>query len=136
MAQNPEFARRLAALIAASDPDGPGPKPPRIQMGSLVRSHAEQVRQAEKAKAKHGANWRKWAAVPGTSRHGDYGEGAFANDLKGDLALAAKLAPQFGLVFPMRHEPWHIGNTSPNCGASLAARARSPFRSLAKAPSP
>ena len=106
--QNPEFARRLAALIAASDPDGPGPKPPRIQMGSLVRSHAEQVRQAEKAKAKHGANWRKSAAEPGSSRHGDYGDGAHANDLKGDLALAARLAPQFGLTFPMRHEPWHI----------------------------
>jgi len=129
--QNAEFARRLAALIAASDPDGPGPRPPAIQMGPAVRSHAEQVRLAGEAQRKYGANWRKWAAAPGTSRHGDYGDGSFANDLRGDLKLAARLAPQFGLNFPMAHEPWHVELARGTAGA----RAQ-PSAPAAPAPEP
>lgn len=136
MAQNPEFARRLAALIAASDPDGPGPRPPRIQMGSLSRSYAEQVAIARKAQAKHGANWTKWAAKPGTSKHGDYGTGSVANDLKGDLALAKRLAPQFGLHFPMGHEPWHIELAGQVATARNASTAPATTRSAVAAPRP
>jgi hypothetical protein len=43
-------------------------------------------------------------AIPGTSRH----EAGLAVDLGGDLALAAKLAPQVGLKAAVRGEPWHF----------------------------
>lgn len=43
-------------------------------------------------------------AKPGTSRH----ESGLAVDLGGDLALAARLAPQVGLKATVKGEPWHF----------------------------
>lgn len=43
-------------------------------------------------------------ARPGESQH----EKGLAADLAGDLALAARLAPQLGLATPVRGEPWHF----------------------------
>jgi hypothetical protein len=36
------------------------------------------------------------------------GPGALAADIRGDLHLAHKLAPHFGLVFPSQSQPWHM----------------------------
>lgn len=43
-------------------------------------------------------------AIPGTSKH----EEGLAVDLGGDLGLAARLAPQVGLVASVDGEPWHF----------------------------
>lgn len=95
---NPEFVRRLQALIAAT-----GGKV-RVQGGAWgYRTNAEQ---AALYRQKPGL-----AAPPGRSNH----ERGTAADLSGDLALAHRLAGQFGLRFPMltrapgkKFEPWHI----------------------------
>ena len=94
----PEFARRLDALIAASGG--------RIRINSGYRSEAEQAALYQEALAKYGSPQAagKWVAPPGKSNHGR----GIAADLGGDMNLAHQLAPQFGLVFPMGHEPWHI----------------------------
>lgn len=94
---NADFVRRLKALIAASGG--------RIKVQGNAwgyRSTAEQARlYAQKPHL---------AAKPGHSLH----EKGLAADLSGDLALAHRLAPQFGLRFPMlnprgsKYEPWHV----------------------------
>lgn len=75
----------------------------------LVSGHRDHDRQAAlwaAALKKYGSEKeaRKWVAPPGHSNH----ESGFAGDLRGDLALAHRLAPKYGLYFPMAHEPWHI----------------------------
>lgn len=92
------FGSALDQMIAAS-----GGK---IWVVSGFRSVERQAQLFANAKRKYGseAAARKWVAPPGKSNH-NKGEAA---DLGGDLALAHRLAPQFGLVFPMSHEPWHI----------------------------
>ena len=93
-----DFRRRLEALVAAS-----GGK---VTIRSGYRSVEEQQRLWDNAVKKYGSPEaaRKWVAPPGKSNHNK----GFAVDLGGDLRLAAQLAPQFGLYFPMKHEPWHI----------------------------
>ncbi len=94
----PTFAQKLQAMIAAS-----GGK---ITIRSGFRSVGEQQSLWDAALKKYGSASaaRKWVAPPGSSNHN---KGA-AVDLGGDLALAHKLAPRFGLNFPMGHEPWHV----------------------------
>lgn len=95
---NPEFVRRLQALIKAAG------GAVTVQGGKWgYRSNAEQ---AALYKAKPGL-----AAPPGRSNH----ERGTAGDLSGNLALAHRLAAQFGLRFPMltrapgrKYEPWHV----------------------------
>jgi hypothetical protein len=36
------------------------------------------------------------------------GDGAVASDLRGDLAMAHKLAARYGLAFPLGNEAWHV----------------------------
>lgn len=79
---------RLSAMIAASGG--------RIRIGNGRRTNAEQT--------KLYAQKPGLAAPPGQSNH----EFGLAADLEGDLALAHRLAPAYGLFFPMSHEPWHI----------------------------
>lgn len=95
---DPEFDRKIRALIAAS-----GGK---VTIRSGYRSVAEQQRLWSAAVKKYGseAAARKWVAPPGKSNHNR----GVAVDLGGDLSLAHRLAPQFGLTFPMGHEPWHV----------------------------
>lgn len=78
----------------------------RVKITSGKRSTQRQSQLWAQALKKYGspAAARKWVAPPGRSKH-DRGE---AYDLGGDIALAAKLAPQFGLHRPMSHEPWHF----------------------------
>ncbi|MCW2956591.1 MAG: Lytic transglycosylase catalytic [Thermoleophilia bacterium] len=70
------------------------------------RSYEDSLRIWKKAKKQRGG-WqkaKKWAAPPGCSNH----VRGYAADLDGSLALAKRLAPKYGLVFPMPHEPWHV----------------------------
>lgn len=103
-----DFRVRLQQLIAASNG--------RIRLGNGLRTREQQARlYAEKPDL---------AAPPGRSNH----EKGLAGDLEGDLALAARLAPQFGLYLPMgtkrpgkKYEPWHVEpirgeKLSPNAG--------------------
>lgn len=78
----------------------------KIKLVSGKRSTQRQTQLWEQALRKYGSpeRARKWVAPPGRSRH----ESGLASDLGGDLALAAKLAGQFGLYRPMAHEPWHF----------------------------
>lgn len=83
---NADFATRLRALQQVC---------PNVDVGSGFRTREEQARlYAEKPNL---------AAPPGKSNH----EGGLAADLTGDLACVRANAPQFGLVQPMAHEPWH-----------------------------
>jgi hypothetical protein len=108
---DPQFAASIAALIQASGGT--------IWINSGFRSHERQQQLWDEALAKYGdpEEADNWVARPGGSRH----EFGMAVDLGGDTDLAHQLAPQFGLVFPMDHEPWHIepygarsGKTSPH----------------------
>lgn len=103
---NPQFAGSLAALFSAA--------PPEIQSGMRIasgfRSPERQAQLWQQALAKYGneAAARKWVAPPGRSLH----NAGNAVDLKyvnpAARAWAHANAKQFGLHFPMKHEPWHI----------------------------
>jgi hypothetical protein len=104
----PDFANAVQQLINASGG--------RVWINSGYRSEEEQNRLWQKALRQYGSPEaaRKWVAPPGKSNHGK----GIAVDLGGDLALAARLAPRFGLHRPMSWEPWHFEPTN--------ARGRSP----------
>lgn len=95
---DPVFAAKIDALVKA----GGG----RIKIVSGYRSVERQSKLWNAAVAKYGSAKaaRRWVAPPGKSNH-NKGKAA---DLGGDLALAAKLAPRFGLHFPMAWEKWHV----------------------------
>lgn len=94
---DPDFEGRLNALIAASDGA--------VWIESGDRDTETQTRLWNEAVAKYGPEEaRNWVAPPGHSNH----EKGIAVDLGGDLELAARLAPQFGLYRPMSWEPWHF----------------------------
>lgn len=78
----------------------------KVKIVSGKRSTQRQAQLYAAALKKYGspAAARKWVAPPGRSKH----EHGLAFDLGGDIALAARLAPQFGLHRPMKHEPWHF----------------------------
>jgi hypothetical protein len=109
---NAEFAKRFSALQAAVQAQGGT-----LTIYSGGRDAAQQAQLWQDALRKYGdpAIARKWVAPPGKSNHDTHagvqhglGEGALASDLRGDLALAHKLAPKFGMVFPLSNEAWHI----------------------------
>lgn len=109
---NQELARRFAALQAEIRRRGGN-----LVITSGARDAREQAILWNKALQKYGdpAIARKWVAPPGKSNHDPtsgtrygLGPGAVASDVKGDLQLAHELAPQFGLVFPLSNEAWHI----------------------------
>jgi hypothetical protein len=109
------FASRLTALIAASGGQ--------ISIGSGYRSVERQAQLFANAVKKYGSESaaRRWVAPPGKSNHGR----GVAADLKFNTpqarALAHKLAPQFGLIFPMDYEPWHIEPVGARDGAAPEA---------------
>lgn len=113
---SPVFSAQLQALINAS-----GGK---LYLESGYRSVEEQQRLWDAAVQKYGSAdaARKWVAPPGHSNHN---KGA-AGDLGGDLELAHQLAPQFGLVFPMDYEPWHVELSSQRDHASQDAYSQAP----------
>ena len=96
-----------------------------IRMNSGYRSPEHQARLWKNALAEHGspAAARKWVAPPGRSYH-NRGQ---AMDLR-YLDPAAREwvhanAKQYGLYFPMAHEPWHIEPIGTRSGGGSAATA-------------
>jgi hypothetical protein len=94
----PDFQARLNAMIGASNG--------KITITSGYRSYDKQKAMFEQAVKDHGseAAAQRYVAKPGESNHNK----GIAADLGGDIELAHKLAPQFGLHFPMDWEPWHV----------------------------
>jgi hypothetical protein len=100
---NPGFAGALQQLINASGG--------RLWINSGYRSDARQVQLWNDALAKYGSEQAasNWVAKPESlGGKGSNHTRGLAADLGGDLALAHQLAPQFGLVFPLYNEAWHI----------------------------
>jgi hypothetical protein len=95
------FRTRLGALIRDVERSGG-----KLRVEEGWRSYEDSLRIWNRTKRQRGGwyNAKKWAAPPGCSNH----VRGLAADLKGDLRLAARLAPRHGLVFPMAHEPWHV----------------------------
>lgn len=109
---NAEFLRRFKQLQAAVAKSGGS-----LTIYSGARDPAHQAKLYQAALVKYGSEQeaRRWVAPPGKSNHDPsaglkhgFGAGAIASDLRGDLAMAHKLAPQFGLHFPLSNEAWHI----------------------------
>lgn len=92
------FAASLQQLIRASGG--------RVWINSGYRSVERQTQLWNAAVKKYGSPEaaRHWVAPPGSSNHNH----GVAADLGGDMKVAHQLAAQFGLVFPMSWEPWHI----------------------------
>lgn len=109
---NAEFARRFKLLQAAVQQAGGELY---IYSGGRDAEHQAQLYQAALRKYGSESEARKWVAPPGKSNHDTHaglkyglGDGAVASDLRGDLAMAHKLAAKYGLVFPLANEAWHI----------------------------
>lgn len=103
---SPGFQSSLQSMFAAAPPE----VQQYLRITSGYRSPEVQQRLWDEALAKYGSPEaaRKWVAPPGSSQH-NHGSAA---DLK-YLAPEAQEwvhqnASQFGLYFPMGHEPWHI----------------------------
>jgi hypothetical protein len=101
----PGFKERVDQLVAAS-----GGK---VSITSGFRTRAQQI-QARKDNGcpdiykSPSKDCRIPTAIPGTSQH----EKGLAVDFGGDLNLAARLAPQFGLHRTVAGEPWHFESTT------------------------
>jgi hypothetical protein len=110
-----QFASALGNLIRASGGV--------IGIKSGYRSVERQAQLFAAAVKKYGSpeKARRYVAPPGKSNHNR----GVAADLEFKTpearALAHKLAPQFGLVFPMDYEPWHIEPVGARDGADPAA---------------
>lgn len=95
------FRTRLGALIRDVERHGG-----KLRVEEGWRSYEDSLLIWKRAKRERGG-WERaktWAAPPGCSNH----VRGLAADLKGSLPLAHRLAARHGLVFPMRHEPWHV----------------------------
>lgn len=103
---NPGLRDAFTAMLAAA--------PPEIASGfgiqSGFRSPERQSQLYQAALQKYGSEQaaRKWVAPPGRSQHNH----GMAMDLSYASDAARKWAHEnavnFGLAFPMAHEPWHI----------------------------
>lgn len=95
---DPGFAQSIQQLLKAS-----GGK---LSVASGYRTPQRQASLFADAVKKYGSEEkaRHWVAPPGRSNHNK----GLAVDLSGDLDLAHRLAPQFGLHFPMSYERWHV----------------------------
>lgn len=93
----PQFQARIAALLQAAGG--------RVRVISGHRTPEQQQQLWNTAAKMYGPTAAdRWVAQPGHSNH----EKGIAVDFQGDLALAHRLAPQFGLVAPMQWEDWHF----------------------------
>ena len=112
---NPQFSRALQTMIEAAPPE----IREHLRIGSGYRDPEHQKRLFDEAVRKYGSEGaaRKWVAPPGRSQHG-HGQAV-------DLSYGSPEARQwaqanagnYGLRFPMAHEPWHIeaaGARDPN----------------------
>lgn len=98
----PNFAKRLRRLQAAVRARGGTLD---VVPGNGFRSVQLQGRMWEEAKRKHGGwkNAKNFVAPKFCSSH-SRGEAA---DLRGDLELAHRLGPKYGVHFRIPNEPWH-----------------------------
>ena len=100
------FAQSMAAMVEAM--------PDEIRKGFFISSAYRTVEEQADIFAKHVVKYgteeraRKWAAPAGKSfhNHGKAMDLRFANTSVRDWVH--QNAAQFGLHFPMKHEPWHI----------------------------
>ena len=116
------FNNSLAAMFAAAPPEIQS----QLRIMSAYRSPERQAQLWEEALAKYGSPEaaRKWVAPPGNSKH-NHGQ---AVDLRflGDEAKnwVHANAAQYGLHFPMSHEPWHIEPIGSRGGSQSGGNAR------------
>lgn len=101
----PRFARSVRMLIRDVESRGGNLN---VVPGNGFRSIKEQTRLWKEAKRKYGAaGARRWVSPPFCSSHGL----GTAVDLRGDLALAHRLGPKYGIHFKIPNEPWHGSRT-------------------------
>lgn len=116
---DPRLQQALTALYAAA--------PPEIQQALRIQSGYRSVeRQAQlwhEALVKYGSPEaaRRWVAPPGNSQH-NHGRAAdlsYANDAVREWVHSN--AANYGLSFPMGHEPWHIELSDARSGGHPAS---------------
>lgn len=123
------FAGSLAALFREA------PESVRAGLGinSAFRSPERQAQLFEQALAKYGSPEaaRKWVAPPGRSQHnhGSAVDLAFGNDVA--RRWVHDNAAQYGLTFPMGHEPWHIEPAGARQRGPTVEKAAAMARSMA-----
>ena len=130
------FNNSLAVMFAGAPPEIQS----QLRIMSAYRSPERQQQLWDDALVKYGSPEaaRKWVAPPGNSKH-NHGQ---AVDLRflGDEAKAwvHANAEQYGLYFPMSHEPWHIEPVGSRGGKSgghkqnaLARQAQPPAQGQA-----
>ncbi len=122
------FNNSLAAMFAGAPPEIQA----QLRVMSAYRSPERQAQLWEEALAKYGSPEaaRKWVAPPGNSKH-NHGQAVDLRFLGDDAQKWVHAnAAQYGLHFPMSHEPWHIepvgsrgGAHSPNDGRAHSGNA-------------
>lgn len=109
---NPALEERFTALRNAIREQGGD-----LYIYSGPRNKEQQEGLVKETAAKYGSmdEAMKRVKAPGKSSHDpEYGiplgmgPGALGVDIRGDLHLAHKLGPHFGLVFPSKSQPWHM----------------------------
>jgi len=109
---NPDFAHRFVHLQQAVRDAGGD-----LYVFSGARDQDRQGKLFQEAVAKYGDPKvaAKHVKPPGKSSHDPQygasrglGPGSVGVDIRGDLAIAHKLAPQFGIEFPNQTHPWHM----------------------------
>ncbi len=105
-----DFQKRLATMIASMPKELQGS----VTVTSGFRSVERQQQLWLEALKKYGSPEaaRKWVAPPGNSQHnrGNAADLGYKSDASRQWVHAN--ASQFGLNFPMGHEPWHIEDAS------------------------
>ena len=105
-----DFQKRLATMIASMPKELQGS----VTVNSGFRSVERQQQLWLEALKKYGSPEaaRKWVAPPGNSQHnrGNAADLGYKSDASRQWVHAN--ANQFGLNFPMGHEPWHIEDAS------------------------
>lgn len=127
-----DLMQRLQAMLDAAPPE----IKQALRLTSGYRSPQVQQQLWDEALRKYGDPQaaRKWVAPPGRSRH-NHGTAA---DLKFMSPAAQQWvhanAANFGLAFPLKHEPWHVELADARGGQAPAAAAQAPAP-VAPAPS-
>jgi LAS superfamily LD-carboxypeptidase LdcB len=113
-----EFQQKLATMIANLPDDLKG----QVTVNSGYRSPERQQELWLQALQKYGSPEaaRKWVAPPGNSQHnkGNAADLGYGSDAA--RSWVHQNAGQYGLSFPMGHEPWHIEDEDARSGARSA----------------
>jgi hypothetical protein len=125
---NDGFETSLANLFAGAPPE----IQQQLRVMSAYRSPERQQQLWNEALVKYGTPEaaRKWVAPPGNSQH-NHGNAVDLRFLGEDAQKWVHAnASQYGMHFPMSHEPWHIepigargGNHAPNDGHNHGGNA-------------